>query len=265
MLQRSPLRLIYTVFELTRNNKRKCEEEHTACPEKQKAMQDDMPVDMSCTARSQPSPAESAKNTTAATVPQTKTVSSDKTDDHEYVTEPPMTVKQTGKDPKDQSVSIIKKNTSKYTDRISYQAPKTIYKSVLSKQTADVIGLKPLEDVNGFANNGSSVYDFTDSQDSPATALTAPSVGAETGSKVSLKQMAAKKRKLQNGKLSYGGKSEKRVDEQVIPTKVKGKEVTKNKTPKEKKQSLFDIRGKVKSSKFNGIYTKHVLNGHMSN
>ncbi|XP_060066296.1 polycomb complex protein BMI-1-A-like [Ylistrum balloti] len=266
--RQSPLRLVYTVFELARNYKRKCEDITSVSTEEstpsQKEVVKETPVIERDTSPTQPAREASPPSQTAPAHAQT--VSPVTRDETQHTNESPPPIKQNGKDSSQKEVSapIIKKNTSKYMDRLSYPAPPSLSKGLLSKHTIDSAGFKPLEDVNSFSNNGGSVYDFNDGRDSPVPAFTAPSVGdGENGNKGPLKQTSGKKRKIGNGKLSYI--ADARLQDKVISSKAKvTKDLTKpNKTPKEKKQPLFDIRGKVKSSKFNGIYTQHVLNGHI--
>ncbi|XP_033761910.1 polycomb complex protein BMI-1-A-like [Pecten maximus] len=274
--RQSPLRLVYTVFELARNYKRKCEEVQTPCMEKHASVQEDLPKDTPVGERdaspmeaaTEASPPSQTTPTHASAPAPAPTLSPVTRDETQHSKESPLPLKQNEKDPpqKEASAPVIKKNTSKYMDRLSYQAPTSVSKGLLNKHTLDSAGFKPLEDVNSFSNNGGSVYDFNDGRDSPVSAFTAPSVGdGENGSRGALKQTSGKKRKIGNGKLSYIADS--RLQDKVISSKTKvTKDFTKtNKPPKEKKQGLFDIRGKVKSSKFNGIYTQHVLNGHVGN
>ncbi|OWF54297.1 polycomb complex protein BMI-1-A-like [Mizuhopecten yessoensis] len=275
--RQSPLRLVYTVFELARNHKRKYENEQTVITEKQPSTIEDVPKETPVAERDtspmQPameaSPPSQTTPTPATAPAPVQTVTPVTRDETQHAKESSFQVKQNGKDPaqKEASAPVIKKNTSKYMDRLSCQAPTSLSKGLLSKHPVESAGFKPLEDVNSFSNNSGSVYDFNDGRDSPVPAFTSPSGGGgENGSKGALKQTSGKKRKLANGKLSYIAES--RLQEQVISSKTKvTKDSTKTNKPttKEKKQGLFDIRGKVKSSKFNGIYTPHVLNGHISN
>ncbi|XP_069110650.1 polycomb complex protein BMI-1-like [Argopecten irradians] len=271
--RQSPLRLVYTVFELARNYKRKREDTQVPCMEKHSPTPEDVrketPVE-----EKDPSPTETATEAsppsqatpvTASAPAPAQTMSSVTRDETQHITESPLPPQQSEKDStqKDVSAPVIKKNTSKYLDRLSCQAPATVGKGLLSKLSIDSAGCKPLEDVNSLSNNGGSVYDFNDGRDSPVPAFTAPSVDDSNGSRGAFKQTAGKKKKISSGKFSYIAES--RFQDKIITNKPKvTKDYTKsNKIPKEKKQGLFSVKGKVKSSKFNGIYTHHVLNGHM--
>jgi len=114
------------------------------------------------------------------------------------------------------------------------------------------------EKPNGISNGKGSVYDFTDGRDSPINCE------KPLSHKASLKHVSGPKRTYSrsspNGKLPINKDFPvKYTDGEVISQKL-GKKLLKNKGSKDFDKSVYDCTGKVKSSKFNMIYTKHILN-----